>query len=588
METKTELVRPEALGLDQAIGILDSPEPEGSSDTQGSPQAEDSPASGSPQTDDPERPVRPHLVWADPRELRIPTHQIRKDLGDLTELRDGIAESGVLQALLGVPGGDGIIYITQGQRRRAAAIEAIELGSPMALEVPVLVHDAMAGLTAEQIASMLQENLHRKALTASEEADGFKQLTLEGWTTEQIVKRTGRKKALVEGSLTLAKQGAQIQSAVDNGDLTLEDAAEIAAFDGDKAALDRILKKSGSAWGLRHQIANEKRKRRIAESAKTLRAELDKAGVVVVGKPKGFPHSSREAAIKDLRGPEGESLKDTEVRNKPGYAAFIDTSGHDAAVVVICLNPDAHGFQRSGVYNTYVSPADVARKESEAAKATAFLVALQTAGELRRRFVVETYGNAKAAKALYVHALRAALTNPTLINGARDDHELLTGLVGIDPEKIDVNDAGEARLIRLLVGRWVAANEGNLSDFYAARYRFRRDVALSWLNRLVDAGYGLSDAESELRDLLTPKPTDRTDSDFEDDEDEDAAEDGDEEDEDDTTPRLHLVPDGEQAESAAKDDLTLVPARSLPDVTVQHQRSDDQSIEPAAQDRAAA
>ncbi|MEU9507785.1 ParB N-terminal domain-containing protein [Micromonospora sp. NPDC048170] len=578
METRAEVMRPEALDMDQPVGILDSPDPQGGSETDGSPEA-----------DRTVPPVRPRLVWADPRDLRVHPRQIRKDLGDLSELRDGIAQSGVFQALLGVPGEDGI-YITQGQRRRAAAIEAIELGSPMALEVPVLVHDAMADLTAEQIASMLQENLHRKALTASEEASGYRQLTLEGWTAEQIVERTGRKRAHVERSLTLAKQGAQIQNAVDKGDLTLEDAAEVATFDGDKAALDRILKKAGTAWGLRHQVASEKRKRRVAETAKKLRAELDKAGVVVVGKPKGFPHSSREAAVKDLRGPEGESLKDADVRNKPGFAAFIDTSGHDAAVVVICLNPDAHGFTRRGVYSTYVSPTEIARRESEAAKAEAFRTALQTAGELRRKFVVETYGNAKAAKSLYVHALRATLSDPALTNGGRDEHELLTGLVGIDPEKVEINDAGEARLVRLLVGRWVAGNERNLNDFLAAPYRFRRDLALSWLDRLSDAGYGLSDAESELRVSLTSKPTDQSDSDLDEDdyEGEDDVEEGDSVygEPEDGTPRLHVVPDGALSEGG--DEATPMSIDPQPDADDLSEGGNDHLLGPAAQERVAA
>ena len=573
METKAEAMRPEALGLDQPVGILNNP------DLQGSQKAV-----GDPEADSTVRPVRPRLVWADPRDLRVHPRQIRKDLGDLSELRDGIAQSGVFQALLGVPGEDGI-YITQGQRRRAAAIEAIEQGSPMALEVPVLVHDAMADLTAEQIASMLQENLHRKALTASEEASGYRQLTLEGWTAEQIVERTGRKKAHVERSLALAKQSAQIQSAVDKGDLTLEDAAEVAAFDGDSAALGRILKKSGTAWGLRHQVASEKRKRRVAETAKKLRAELDKAGVVVVGKPKGFPHSSREAAVKDLRGPEGESLKDIDVRNEPGFAAFIDTSGHDAAVVVICLNPDAHGFKRGGVYSTYVSPTEIARRESEAAKAETFRTALQTAGELRRTFVVETYGNAKAAKSLYVQALRATLSDPALTNGGRDEHELLTGLVGIDPEKVEINDAGEARLVRLLVGRWVAGNERNLNDFLAAPYRFRRELALSWLDRLSGAGYGLSDAESKLRDSLTPKPTGQSDRELDEDdyEDGDNSDDGDPED---ATPRLHVVPDGALTEGG--DEATPTSADPRPGAIAHSEDGNDHLLEPATQEHVAA
>ncbi|MFF3867097.1 ParB/RepB/Spo0J family partition protein [Micromonospora sp. NPDC001898] len=580
LETNAEVLRPEALGIDQPVGILDNPDPQNSQEAQGSPEA-----------DSTTRSVRPRLVWADPRDLRVHPRQIRKELGDLSELRDGIAQSGVFQALLGVPGANGI-YITQGQRRRAAAIEAIELGSPMALEVPVLVHDAMADFTAEQIASMLQENLHRKALTASEEAGGYRQLTLEGWTTEQIVERTGRKKAHVERSLTLAKQGTQIQSAVDKGDLTLEDAAEVAAFDGDKAALDRILKKSGTTWGLRHQVASEKRKRRVADTAKKLRAELDKAGVVVVGKPKGFPHSSREVAVKGLRGPEGESLKDADVRSKPGFAAFIDTSGHDAEVVVICLNPDAHGFTRHGVYSTYVSPTEIARKESEAAKTAALHTALQTAGELRRSFVVQTFGNAKTAKALYVHALRATLADPALPDSGRDEHELLTGLVGIAPEKIDINDAGEARLVRLLVGRWVAGNERNLNNFLAAPYRFRSGPALSWLDRLSAAGYGLSDAESELRESLTAKPTHQSDSDPDPEEDdyegEGDAEDDDSDDGDseDATPLLHVVPNGSPTE--ASDDATPTSTDPQPDADEHSDGVNDHLLQPAVQERTAA
>jgi ParB family chromosome partitioning protein len=450
---------------------------------------------------------RLHLRWVDPRTLLNNPHNVRTDLGDLTGLRDSIADNGVWNALYGTEGTDGIALV-DGHRRAAAAVAAIEeLNSELAREIPVMVATNEV-LTAEQFVAMLSTSIHRKSLTISEEAFGYQQLTLEGWTVDQIAKRIGRKKAHVEASITLAKQSATIQRAVDNGDLNLEDSDAIDEFEDDPKALNRILAK-GNSWAVRNQIAEERRKRTIAQTAAALHQELTAEGVVLISKPKEFPYRSREAEVSTLRGPDGEIMLPNEVRAQPGFAAFIDTSAAEAKAVVVCLNPEAHAFTRraNGYGGGYATPEEAARREAQRVAEEAQKAALDTAAEVRRTFLTETYGSAKAAKALYVEALRAALDREFIREGKRHA-TLVTALTGTNPETVDLAEAAEARLSRLLVGLWIASREDNVENVADDRFSADKPAMIAWFDRLVTAGYSLSDAEQTLYDAISAEQSD--------------------------------------------------------------------------------
>ena len=112
------------------------------------------------------------LLELDPRHLIDNPHNPRTDLGDLAELTDSIRAVGVLEPLIVTPTDDGRHMLLFGHRRRAAAVEA------GLATVPCDVRKEYAGKSAEQIADMLAENLHRRDLTGLEEAAGYEQLSM--------------------------------------------------------------------------------------------------------------------------------------------------------------------------------------------------------------------------------------------------------------------------------------------------------------------------------------------------------------------------------------------------------------------------
>lgn len=120
----------------------------------------------------------------------------RKDLGDLKELADSIAEHGIMQNLTVVPDeGDGDGYkILIGHRRFAASEGIVD-------ELPCVV---AKGLTdREQVGIMLCENMQRADLTYLEQAHGFQMMMDLGDTIETISEKTGFSKATVKHRLAI-------------------------------------------------------------------------------------------------------------------------------------------------------------------------------------------------------------------------------------------------------------------------------------------------------------------------------------------------------------------------------------------------
>lgn len=106
----------------------------------------------------------------------------RKDLGDLTELAESIKANGVLQNLTVVPI-DGESWRAVIGHRRLAAAKLAGL-----TEVPSVVEEMTE---AEQVRTMLMENMQRSDLTVYEQAQGFQMMLDMGGTVESVAKDTG-------------------------------------------------------------------------------------------------------------------------------------------------------------------------------------------------------------------------------------------------------------------------------------------------------------------------------------------------------------------------------------------------------------
>ncbi|HMH91889.1 MAG TPA: ParB N-terminal domain-containing protein [Streptosporangiaceae bacterium] len=213
-----------------------------------------------------------------------------EDLGDLGELEASVREIGVLEPLVVVTAaahqaggwpdpGPGITHVVlAGHRRRAVAIAA------GLAAVPGVIRDDLAGDDA--LVAMLAENDDgkRKGITPLAEARAFAQLAGRGWSQRRIAVRMGCKQPHVSKRLALLKLPAEALAALDAGQITTADAAELGRLadrpDRAAAALAEIGRASwdNAAAVVDRHLARARRE----ETAAATRARLEAEGLKVV------------------------------------------------------------------------------------------------------------------------------------------------------------------------------------------------------------------------------------------------------------------------------------------------------------------
>jgi ParB family chromosome partitioning protein len=171
----------------------------------------------------------------------------RKNIGDVSELAASIKEKGILQNLtvVPIPDEEGNYYIVIGNRRyeagKAAGIH----------DYPCVIADMDY---ATQLETMLIENMQRSDLTVLEEAQGFQQLMFEGYSVEQISKKTGFSQSTVRRRTQLADYNEDVvQQAFDRGG-TLEDFAKLNQIE-DESMRNELATKIGTRnfdWEIKH------------------------------------------------------------------------------------------------------------------------------------------------------------------------------------------------------------------------------------------------------------------------------------------------------------------------------------------------
>lgn len=144
---------------------------------------------------------------------------IRRDLGDVSELAASLRQVGVLQPLVVRQEADGKFRIVDGHRRYEAAILA---GLPALPCVATKASDAGA-----QIEIMLAAAMH-KSLEPIEQAAAFKRLRAGGLSPAEIARRTGYSVATVTGRLLLGSLPAEAQHMVRTKELSVGEATALA------------------------------------------------------------------------------------------------------------------------------------------------------------------------------------------------------------------------------------------------------------------------------------------------------------------------------------------------------------------------
>ncbi|MCL4144329.1 UNVERIFIED_CONTAM: hypothetical protein GTU68_005172, partial [Idotea baltica] len=144
----------------------------------------------------------------------------------LNELRDSIAQHGVLQPVVLRKTPSGFELIAGERRCRASRMAGLTT-------VPAIVREDVSDEVMLELA--LVENVQRRDLNALEKALGYKtmmsQLTL---TQEQVASKVGLKRATVANHLRLLDLPAKVQDAVGEGLLSMGHARALLAADGEE------------------------------------------------------------------------------------------------------------------------------------------------------------------------------------------------------------------------------------------------------------------------------------------------------------------------------------------------------------------
>ena len=143
---------------------------------------------------------------------------VREALEDIEQLAASIRANGLLQPLI-VNDQGGRLVVTDGHRRLAAARLA---------QVPALMCLVTTGASVRSVTTtMLAAAMHQE-LRPLEQARAFKALQDQGVTVAEIARSTGYSVALIRGRLLLLDLPDEAQDMVEDGDLTIGQATDLA------------------------------------------------------------------------------------------------------------------------------------------------------------------------------------------------------------------------------------------------------------------------------------------------------------------------------------------------------------------------
>ncbi|MCF4123014.1 ParB N-terminal domain-containing protein [Antribacter sp. KLBMP9083] len=431
----------------------------------------------------------------DPRALAIETN-VRSDAGLTPEFIDSVREHGVLVPILVQRTTDGQLLVRAGQRRTLAAIEA-------GLEtIPARIVDA-DGDQARRIIEQVVENDARAALRDADRVAGFQQLSLLGVPAAQIAKKTGHAKETVTTALGVA--ASKVATAVQTKyDLTLDQAAVIATFEGDDEAIKSLTATAVKDPGQFGHLAQRLRDQRDRE-AKLAAAQqgLKDAGVRQVSVPAQGDKTVKP--LESLTDADGNALTPKSHQACPGHAAFLRQAWDgQVATVFVCDAWKANKHKTPGT--TPGTPVDVeaaAKAKAERAEVVENNAAWRSAETVRREWLAGFAKRKTTPKDAATFIATALVTDThSLESASTEGHPLAAGWLGIpgtlggrDRIRDLIAKAGPARAQHITLVLVLAAIEARTG---VQTWR-RTGAERRYLTALESWGYTLSPVEQIAR-----------------------------------------------------------------------------------------
>ena len=238
------------------------------------------------------------IVWLNRSELEPHPDNPRKDLGDLTELRESIRQNGIMQNLTVIPTDDTLEHfrILIGHRRFAASEGILN-------ELPCVIVEDLTD--REQVGIMLCENLQRNDLTFYEQGQGFQMMLDLGDTIDEISEKTGFSKNTVKHRVEIAKLP---KTAIEDRkfQLTIGDLIELEKI-SDVKKRQKVLEMAWDSNNLKNRISQEVREEKIQKNMKLVKDWLKKCKIEKEKKVQGMQYSSEYEKVitielEDLKG----------------------------------------------------------------------------------------------------------------------------------------------------------------------------------------------------------------------------------------------------------------------------------------------
>ena len=199
--------------------------------------------------------------------LRHHPNNPRKDLGDLTELAESIKRSGIMQNLTVVDNGAEQLDVVIGNRRlEAARLAGVEY-------VPCVIAEMTE---AEQLATMLAENMQRADLTVYEQVQGIQLMLDIGESVESISKRTGISESTVRRRAKLGELDGDKLKAASERQVTFSDYESIFKIQ-DKEQRNKLLDFVGTK-DFTFKLRQAEQAQENAEKIQRYRDEIAKIG----------------------------------------------------------------------------------------------------------------------------------------------------------------------------------------------------------------------------------------------------------------------------------------------------------------------
>ncbi|ROS62179.1 ParB family chromosome partitioning protein [Frigoribacterium sp. PhB160] len=255
------------------------------------------------------------------------------------------------------------LAVIDGQRRTLAAVDA------GLADVPVFVVEPLSD-EKDRIVDQLIVNDQRESLGAVETAAAVKQLELFGMTATAIARKTGYKREHVNTALAVGSSEAA-STALREHQVSFDDAAIIAEFEGDAEAQSELVQYAASGYNLRHS-AQQWRDKRAQEALEATIEAME--GVTLIGTPsydQADPKSVHSLYLDEAR---RDSLNEVEHERLvelagDGLCAYVQSMGWSSEGQKFEVRYAIKGWKERGLFGyEYGSTKPTTPEEVEALK----------------------------------------------------------------------------------------------------------------------------------------------------------------------------------------------------------------------------